>query len=89
MPHNIVFEFEDDTLMSCEVQGIPLSPEEATEIFRLDEEHGPGYIPRGKPGTRLNALNFLRWDAYRREPEIFGDPGPFEEQEDFREDVVY
>ena len=83
-PYRIEFEFEDDTLTRCLDNGRSISVETATRLFRLDEVHGPGYVLRGKPNSRLNALNFLIWNAFDREPEIGGDPGNFD-----ADDIVY
>lgn len=84
----IEFEFDDDRMVSCVMDGIRLGADLAADVLGLDQVCGPGYVPRGEPGTRLNALNFLRWEAFDREPEIFGDPGPFEVEEPV-EGVVY
>lgn len=84
----IEFEFEDDRMLSCVMDGIRMDADLAADILGLDRVCGPGYVPRGEPGSRLNALNFLRWDMFDREPEIFGDPGPIEVDEP-EEGVVY
>lgn len=87
-PHRIEFEFSDDNLERCVADGVSMSAELAERFFHLNEVYGPGYVPRGAPGSRLNALNFLRWNAFDREPEIGGDPGPIEVEEPI-EGVVY
>lgn len=87
-PHRIEFEFSGDVLKRCVADGVAMSAETAEKLFRLDKVHGPGYVPRGMPFSRLNALNFLRWDAFDREPEIGGDPGEFE-PEPVQKGVVY
>lgn len=84
----IEFAFEDDRMTSCILDGIRMNADLAADLLRLDRVCGPGYVPRGEPGSRLNALNFLRWEAFDREPEIFGDPGPIEVDEP-EEGVVY
>lgn len=84
----IEFTFEDDRMTFCAMNGSPINISIAPSLLGLNRICGPGYVPRGEPGTRLNALNFLRWEAFDREPEIFGDPGPFEVEKPV-EGVVY
>lgn len=87
----IEFEFEDDRLLNATYDGIKMSADKAERLLRLDMEFGPGYVEHGKPGSRLNALNFLRWEAFDREPIIGGDPGIFPEIDEAEtpEGVVY
>jgi hypothetical protein len=84
----IEFTFEDDQITSCIMNGLPINIDIAPSLLGLNRVCGPGYVPRGGPGSRLNALNFLRWEAFDREPEIFGDLGPIEVDEP-EEGMVY
>lgn len=72
------FEFEDDTMTGCKADGIKMKPETAEAVFELKRVFGPGYVSRGEIGSRMNIVNFLRWEAFKREPEFFGDPGPLD-----------
>ncbi len=74
----IEFIFEDDELIEAIWDDTVLTPEDANFMFQLGEVYGPGYVPMGKPYSRLNALNFLRWGLFfDHEPEIGGDAGMF------------
>lgn len=84
----IEFEFDGDRMLSATMDGVRMDGDLAADLLGLDRVCGPGYVPRGEPGSRLNAMNFLRWEAFDREPEIFGDPGPIEVDEP-EEGVVY
>ena len=86
----IEFEFENDELIRASVDGVRLSAEDANHIFRLGEVYGPSYVPTGEPYSRLNALNFLRWEAFDREPVIGGDPGIFDiDETEYPEGTVF
>ena len=84
----IEFEFDGNRMLSATMDGIRMVGDLAADVLGLDRVYGPGYVTRGEPRSRLNALNFLRWEAFDREPEICGDTGPIEVGESI-EGVVY
>ena len=87
----IIFLFDDEKLESVTVNGVNIPPEVAKKIYRLHEDHAPGYVPHPKtPSVRWNAVSFLDWDAFDDVPALGGDAGDFDFPDDeYRKDVVY